>query len=254
MEPLLTENITPLALVVLTLGLFVAGACKGILGLGLPLIAVPVLATFMPARDVVAILWLPMMLTNAIQAFQGGNASEIVRRFWPVMAMMAAGAWVGTILLVSLDDHLLLGMVGAIVVVFSTLSLVHPRFTLPTGLERPAGIGIGIGVGVLLGVSLHMGPLLAVYFVAIGLSKEDFIRAIGVTFFAGVVLIGVFYVAYGVFEWHHVALAIGATVPVAVGGWAGQRLRARINEERFRKALFILLIAIGANLIRRAVF
>jgi hypothetical protein len=254
LEPLLAETITPLALVVLTLGLFVAGACKGILGLGLPLIGVPVLATFLPMRDVVAILWLPMMWANAVQAFQGGDAGAPFRRFWPVMAMMAAGAWVGTILLVSLDDHLLLGIVGGIVVVFSTLSLAHPRFTLPARFERPAGIGIGVAVGVLLGVSLHMGPLLAIYFVAIGLSKEDFIHAIGATFFAGVVIIGILYVAYGVFAWHHVALTIGATVPVAVGGWVGQRLRARVDEERFRKALFVLLILIGANLIRRAVF
>jgi hypothetical protein len=55
-EPLLAENITPVALAALTLGLFIAGACKGILGLGLPLIGVPVLATFLPTRDVVAIL------------------------------------------------------------------------------------------------------------------------------------------------------------------------------------------------------
>ncbi|MQA66234.1 MAG: TSUP family transporter [Alphaproteobacteria bacterium] len=254
MEPLLAENITPVALAALTLGLFIAGACKGILGLGLPLIGVPVLATFLPTRDVVAILWLPMMWANAFQAFQGGGGGVAFRRFWPVMAMMAVGAWVGTILLVSLDDHLLLGIVGGIVVVFSALSLAHPRFALAARLERPVGLGIGIAVGVLLGVSLHMGPLLAIYFVAIGLPKEDFIRAIGATFFAGVVLIGIFYLAYGVFEPHHVVLTIGATVPVAIGGWVGQRLRTRVNEARFRKALFVLLILIGANLIRRAVF
>lgn len=254
MEQFFTHGLTPLSLAALAAGLFVAGTCKGILGLGLPLIAVPVLASFLPTRDVVAIMWLPMMWTNSIQAFQGGGAGIAFRRFWPVMAMMGIGAWMGTMLLVRLDDHLLLGIVGGIVVLFSSLSLAHPRFTLPARLERPAGIVTGIVVGVLLGVSLHMGPLLAIYFVAIGLAKDKFIQAIGTTFLAGVVLIGGLYVAYGVFEARHIALTIGATLPVALGTWVGQRLRTRVDEARFRKALFMLLIVIGANLIRRAAF
>jgi hypothetical protein len=254
LEQFFSAPFTPLSLAALAAGLFVAGTCKGILGLGLPLIAVPLLASFLPTRDVVAIMWLPMMWANSIQAFQGGGAGIAFRRFWPVMAMMAVGAWAGTLLLVNLDDRLLLGIVGAIVVAFSGLSLAHPRFSLPARLERPAGIVTGIVVGVLLGVSLHMGPLLAIYFVAIGLAKENFIQAIGTTFLAGVVLIGGFYLAYGVFEARHVALTIGATLPVAAGTWVGQRLRAKVDEARFRKALFMLLIVIGANLIRRAAF
>jgi hypothetical protein len=254
LDTILTDAVTPLSLVALTLGLFVAGVCKGILGLGLPLIAVPLLASFMPTRDVVAIMWLPMMWANSIQAFQGGGAGAAFQRFWPVMAMMGLGAWAGTVLLVNLDDHLLLGIVGAIVMTFSSLNLAHPRFSLSQRLERPAGIGIGLVVGVLLGVSLHMGPLLAIYFVAINLPKDKFIQAIGTTFLAGVVLIGGLYLAYGVFEARHVALTIGATLPVAAGTWVGQRLRARVDEVRFRKALFVLLIVVGANLVRRAVF
>lgn len=62
------------------------------------------------------------------------------------------------------------------------------------------------------------------------------------------------YVAYGVFEARHVWLTVGATLPVAAGTWLGGRLRARVDEARFRKALFVLLIVIGANLVRRAVF
>lgn len=236
----------------MALGLFAAGMCKGILGLGLPLIGVPVLASFLPTRDVLAIMWLPMMWANSVQAFQGGGAGAALRRFWPVMAMMALGAWAGTLLLVSLDDRLLLALVGGIVMVFSSLSLARPKLALPSRLERPVGLAVGAAVGVLLGVSLHMGPLLAIYYVALNLPRDTFIRAIGTTFLAGVVLVGGLYVAYGVFEPRHVPLTIGATVPVALGGALGVWLRARVDEGRFRKALFVLLILIGANLVRRA--
>lgn len=248
------EGLTVVTLIAATAGLFVAGLCKGVLGVGLPLIGVPVLVTFMPARDVVAIIWLSLVVANAWQAFQGGGAGTIVARFWPMLLMMVIGGWLGTMLLVSLDEHLLLATVGAIVVTFSSLNLARPHFELPPRLERPVGIAIGLVAGILLGVALHLGPLIILLFVAIRLPKETFIRATGVTFLLGVLMIGIFYAAYGVFQPRHIVPMIAATVPVAFGTWIGQKLRVHIDEQRFRKWLFVLLIVIGANLIRKGLF
>lgn len=251
MSSFIPEGMSLATVVAVTAGLFIAGLCKGVLGVGLPLIGVPVLATFLSARDTVAIMWLSLVVANAWQAFQGGGAGAVLARFWPVLATMALGAWAGTLLLVSLDENLLLATVGAIVMTFSAMSLARPQFALPAHLERPVGLGIGLAAGLLLGIALHLGPLLIILFVALRLPKETFIRATGVTFLAGVLLIGAFYAAYGVFEIRHLLPMIAATVPVAVGTLTGQVLRAHVNEARFRKWLFVLLIAIGANLIRK---
>jgi uncharacterized membrane protein YfcA len=43
-------------------------------------------------------------------------------------------------------------------------------------------------------------------------------------------------------------------VPVVIGNWAGQKLRRHVAEDTFRKGLFVVLIVIGANLMRRALF
>ena len=252
MSAFLPQHLPLVTLAAAGAGLFAAGLCKGVLGLGLPLIGVPVLATFLPPHDVVAIMWLSLVVTNAWQAFQGGSAGEVTRRFWPLIAMLAVGGWAGTALLVALDENLLLAAVGAIVMTFATLGLAHPRIALPDRFERPVGIAVGLGAGVLLGIALHVGPLLALFYVALRLPKETFIKATGVTFLAGVLIIGVFYAAYGVFAPRHVVPMVAALVPVGAGLWLGQRLRHRIDEVRFRKWLFALLIVIGANLVRRA--
>ncbi len=41
---------------------------------------------------------------------------------------------------------------------------------------------------------------------------------------------------------------------VRPGKWVGQKIRGRIDQETFRKALLVTLFIIGLNLIRRAVF
>ncbi|MFQ5617417.1 MAG: hypothetical protein ACE5FR_00455 [Rhodospirillales bacterium] len=45
-----------------------------------------------------------------------------------------------------------------------------------------------------------------------------------------------------------------ACVPGLAGMWVGQKIRGRIDQETFRKALLVTLFVIGLNLIRRAVF
>jgi uncharacterized membrane protein YfcA len=234
-------------------GLFLGGISKGLLGIGLPLISVPLLITFLPAHDALAIMLAPTFVANFWQAFHGGHLGTAVRRFWPLLATIPIGVWAGTFLLVALNDRMLFGIVGAIVVTLSITNLIHPKLHLPARLEPTVGAATGAVAGLLLGIALHMGPLLALYFVSLKMTKDEFVRSLGVAFSLGIVFIAIFYVSYGVFEQRHIPATLIALIPVLFGNWIGQRMRRFVQEETFRKGIFIVLILIGANLIRRAI-
>jgi hypothetical protein len=69
-----------------------AGFVKGVIGLGLPTIAMGLLALIMPTSKAAALLIVPSLVTNAWQMFTGGNLAALLRRPWP----MLLGAWLAT--------------------------------------------------------------------------------------------------------------------------------------------------------------
>src|SRR5579863_10271409 len=72
-----------------------AGFVKGAIGLGLPTIAMGLLAIVMPPVEAAAILILPSLLTNIWQMIAGPSLSSILWRLWPMMGAVCLGTWLG---------------------------------------------------------------------------------------------------------------------------------------------------------------
>ena len=67
------------------------GLVKGTLGVGLPLVAVPLLSLLLPAPQAMGLLVVPVLASNLLQAWQGGRLGFALRRFGPLMlAQLAA--------------------------------------------------------------------------------------------------------------------------------------------------------------------
>ena len=81
-----------LALAVPAALMFVAGGVvKGTLGVGLPLLVVPLLTLILPASQAMGLLVMPVLVSsNVYQALQGGLWRISVRRFGAWMAALAA--------------------------------------------------------------------------------------------------------------------------------------------------------------------
>ena len=108
--------------------------------------------------------------------------------------------------------------------------------------------------GLLGGVSTIWGPPMTMYFVMLRLSKDMFVRTIGLVWFAGSIPLVLAYVENGILTAEVAPLSLLACVPGLAGMWVGQKIRGRVDQETFRKALLITLFVMGLNLIRRAVF
>lgn len=235
------------------MGLALGGFAKGVLGVGLPMVATPVLANFAPIPDVVAILYIPILATNVWQALSGGYLAVAIRRFWPMLLIMFATIWLGTLSLVSLRPSAIQVLLGLAVAVFALAALVQPRLRVPGRLERPFSLLAGAFGGFFGGMALIGGPPVIMLMVALHLKKEEFIGTMGLVYLTMLIPAGFSLTTFGVLGIRHVVPGLVAIVPVGLALLLGQWVRGKIDQERFRKVLLVSMVLIGLNLIRRGI-
>ncbi|MGQ9369103.1 sulfite exporter TauE/SafE family protein [Azospirillum sp. ST 5-10] len=240
------------AVLAVTLGACLAGGVvKGMLGLGLPMVAVPVLSFVMPVPQAIALLLLPVVASNLVQMSQGGRVDEVVRRFWPLLVAQVAGLLVGVQFLVALDDSLLAVVLGATILALVGLSAGRFEPRLDVGAERWASPSVGLVAGVLGGFTSFYGPPLIVYLNALRLPKETFVRVLATAYFVGSLPLTLALLANGTMGAREVWMSAAAMAPVFVGLRLGRAVRDRIPQQAFRSLVLVALAAIAVSLIWR---
>lgn len=241
--------------VTLALGLLTflaAGAVKGTLGIGLPLVAVPLLATVLDLPTAVALMVVPVLTSNIIQALQGKRKIETLRRFFPLLLTLVPGAIIAAQFLSSVDLRTGSLVLGIIVVLFSLSQLVPVRFEINKRQERYLNPAVGLVAGFLGGLSNLFGPPLIMYLVALKLEKDAFVTTIGLLFVVASATLYTTLAAVGVLTFDNAVGSLVAAIPVMAGVFIGTRLRSRIPQKTFERVLMVVLILVGLNLIRRA--
>lgn len=232
----------------------VAGAVKGLVGIALPAVAIAILTQVLEPVQVLPLLCIPIVVTNFWQAIHAGSPMEPLRRFWPMILCMLVALWWSAHLVVRLEPQLLYGLIGSVLVIFTTTNLTRPNLRLSPLAERLGAPIAGTIGGLLGGVSTMWGPPMAAYFVLIGLPKDAFLRATGLVWLLASLPLVWGYFDNGLLNRETAPLSALATLPALLGFWIGAKLRGRIDQDAFRKVLLIALLLIGLNLIRRALF
>lgn len=239
--------------VAIVIGAFLAaGTVKGVLGVGLPMIAVPLIASATSPAQAIALASVPVVVSNAWQAFHGGHTGDCLRRFWPMLMAVVIGTLIGVQILATVDARVISGILGVVLVVFTAFQALPRTLELGPRGERWLGPPLGLIGGVLGGMSSLFGPLLILYLVALRLSKDVFVAAVALLFFTGSLPLFLGLVAHGILSPHQILLSALSALPVIAGLVIGRLLRQRVPQALFEKALFAVLVVIGLNLIRRA--
>jgi uncharacterized membrane protein YfcA len=234
------------------LGLFAGGLVKGTIGIGLPLVAAPALASLLGVKQAITVLTLPVLFANIWQAWSGGHYGAVLRRFWSLILAMAAAIAVSTAVLVSLDPAPLFLLLAAVVIAYPLATFLRFDLHVDRGGERWASPLTGVIAGLLTGISYFFGPPLAIYFSALRLPKELFVAAIALIGLVAAALTALLLAQHRVLPMQTLMLSALAVVPTLAGTLVGTRLRHHIDETRFRKTVALVLLVIGANLLRRA--
>jgi len=90
------------------------------------------------------------------------------------------------------------------------------------------------------------------YLLSLKLDRDGMINAITVGFTLSIIVLLIIFGKFNLISLETLTFSIVGTIPVAVGIYLGGKLRHTVSEERFKLAVLLLLIIIGANLILNA--
>jgi uncharacterized membrane protein YfcA len=241
-----------LGILALVAGAFVLGGLvKGLLGVGLPLVVVPLLALVIPSPKAIALMGIPILLTNVWQAADGGHVGYALRRFATLLVPMMITTALTVRLTLGLPASTLNTLVAAALLLAIALMVWHPKLDIAPRSERRWGVVVGTLTGALGGVSSLMGPLVISYLVALGLDRERFIGSISIIYLAGALPLYLSMTALGVFGIPEAILSTFALAPVFAGMALGKRMRRHVSESAFRRLLLAFLTMIAALLLFR---
>jgi len=234
--------------------LLISGLIKGTMGVGLPLIAVPLISQIESVPIAITMLATASVLSNGYQAIRNGEILPVARRFWPLFIPLVTALFAGARLLVSLDEKMLGLILGASLLVFAVVTPFQRRFEIGARHERVLSPLVGLVAGFLGGVSSFYGPPLIMYIVALRLPRDFFVSAVSAALLLGGLPLLVSLFVYGIMGRDEFILSCLGVIPVFAGLLIGQRVQRRIPQETFRKWLFVILGLIGVSTILHALF
>ncbi|MBL8380758.1 MAG: sulfite exporter TauE/SafE family protein [Burkholderiales bacterium] len=229
-----------------------AGAVKGVIGLGLPTVSLALLTVALDLPTAMALLLVPSFVTNLWQSAVGGNARVILARLWPFLLMATITVWIGVLALTRLNPSLLTALLGVLLVTYAVVNLGGIRLAIPVRHEAWAGPLIGSANGVLTGMTGSFVVPGVMFLQAIGLSRDVLIQAMGMLFTASTVALGLALQQSRILNAEQTIVSASAVVPAIIGMVAGQFLRKRLSEQRFRTVFFVALLLLGAYIIANA--
>ena len=225
-----------------------AGFVKGTIGLGLPTVAMGLLATRMPPAQALAIVIVPAIVTNIWQTFVGPYLRDIVRRLWPLM--------IGTVLGILSGAGLMTGpyapygtvVLGVLLVIYAIIGLTKLRFSVAQAHEKWVGGIVGLVTGVISAATgVQVIPSMP-FMQAIGMEKDELVQALGVFFTTATVALAFNLTGAGLLTTATVVPGSVAMAAAFAGMYLGQVLRARMDTETFRRWFLIAMMLLGMYL------
>ncbi|WP_323041875.1 sulfite exporter TauE/SafE family protein [Gemmobacter sp.] len=234
----------------------VAGFVKGAIGFAMPLIMMSAFGSFMPPTTALAGLVLATLTTNIHQTLRDGPRAAVdsAWTYRRVIVTTIIGILVTAPFAVMLPQRLLLGLLGVPIAAFALVQLAGRSLAVRLEHRSRAEYMTGLIGGLYGGVSGIWGPPMVIYLLSIGAGKAESVRAQGVLFLIGsIVLLGA-HLNSGVLNAQTLPFSAALIVPAALGMMAGFRMQDRLDPVAFRRWTLILLAITALNLLRKAIF
>src|SRR5450830_1168420 len=249
MQTALSFNIASNGLVLAAALIFLlAGLVKGVVGLGLPTVAVGLLGLFMTPLQAAALLIVPSLVTNVWQLLAGGRFVWLLRRLWLMLAGIIVGTLLGARWLSGDDGGQATAALGVALIVYALLGLAAVKFSVSAQAEKMLSPLIGLATGLVTAATAVFVIPAVPYLQALNLEKDALIQALGLSFTVSTIAMAVGLAQGGALHLGGTAISLMALAPALGGMFLGQWLRAKISAVLFRRCFFIGLLLLGLHL------
>jgi len=159
-----------------------AGVVKGVVGLGLPTVAMGLLSLRMPPAEAAALLLLPSFATNAWQLAQGAYLGNLVRRLWPILLAIFVSTVIAAGIIASTKSAVASAALGGALLLYAAAGLLDFHINVSLHAERWVAPIIGVVTGFITGVTGTFVVPIVPYLAGLGLGRDELIQALGLSF------------------------------------------------------------------------
>jgi uncharacterized protein len=239
-------------MLIAAIAFLIAGLVKGVIGLGLPTVAIGLLGLVMPPAEAAALLVVPSLVTNVWQLAAGPSFMTLLLRLWPMLLGICIGTWGATaagaaLLAGGKADHAA-GALGVALLVYACFGLSRARLRVPYRVETRFSLLVGVVTGaVTAATGVFVIPAVP-WLQALDLRRDDLVQALGLSFLTSTIAMTAGLTEGGAFNTSMVGLSLLALIPALAGMALGQWVRIRAQPETFRRCFFLGLLVLGGHL------
>ncbi len=230
-----------------------ASFVKGTTAMGFPLIATPMVALLVDIKTTYALLVLPNILMDTLQIARGQLPWLLWRRLLTLLAATAVGVFLGTRILISVSERFIYLALAVMILLFLISVYLDVRITVPPRWESSLGPAVGFAGGVLAGITNVIGPLTALYILALGFEKREFVKAVASIFLVTKLSQLIAIARWGLYTGQILWWSAGLSAVALVAFGVGLRVQDRVPQETFRRILHVLLLGMGVVFLYRGV-
>jgi hypothetical protein len=241
-------------LLIIALALGLGGLTKGLTGLGLPLVTVPVLAGFVGVERAVLIMIIPSVVLNLYPAWTHREAAGELPELRFILLGGLPGAAIGATVLQQASERFLETALAIWIIAYVLLRVLHPSFSLAEPQRRRWSPWVGGAAGALQAATGISAPIIAPYMDTLRLRPTAYVYAVCSCF-------GAFACAHftvvslsGIYTRDIVVQSLLAIVPaigfIPVGVWA----RRFVSRAAFDWVIRTTLVIMALRLVYAAWF
>ncbi len=244
--------VTTTEVAIVVLAILAGSLVKSVTGMGMPIIAVPIMALFVSVEDAVVIIAAPTVALNSWLCWRERLHRHEPRDLGRLAAFGIIGAVLGAFLLAALPERVVMAALAVMVMAYVVRFLAAPDVRVGPATSARWSPAVGFAAGVSLGSTGISGPIVATWIHAYRLSPGAHIFAVTLLFsISGFSQLSVFVADGRLFDLGAQAalIFIPAFAMVPFGG----ALRRRMSGETFDRAILAVLSASAVALMVRAV-
>ncbi|MBF5006210.1 sulfite exporter TauE/SafE family protein [Diaphorobacter sp. NR2-3-3-1] len=236
----------------MAMGVFMlAGLVKGVVGLGLPTVAMGLLALRMPPAEAAALLVVPSLVTNIWQMLPMTSLPALLRRMGPMQIGICAGTVVGALMIGAPAGAWATVALGVALIVYAGWALLGAQWRIAVAQERWLGPVVGSVTGLVTSATGVFVVPAVPYLQALSMQRDELIQAMGLCFTVSTLALAAGLAWNGSFTTGDVGRSALLLAPALIGMQLGTWLRARLSPLWFKRCLMVGLLLLGVSMVVR---
>lgn len=242
-------ELLPQELLIIAIALAVGGLVKGITGIGMPIIAIPIMTEFIGVEHSVLIMIPSIIILNGWLVWSQRADAKDVSEMPTLLMYGCVGVIGGSWILFAASERLLTTILALWIGVYILIRLLHPnmRFSLQTR-HRLSPV-VGSLAGIFQGATGISAPILATYLHALKLRPGAYVFAVATPFAVLGLAQFLTYVWFGMYTQQILLESFLVLLPALITIPLGARIRAYIDQSLFDNIVMLLIGSMGIRLI-----